>query len=360
MEGTETKERVIFVPKNKQYNSIEHEDLTALIATIKNQSETIKFISLRGNSYSKDFCIEFAKLLPNLKNLEGLDLSDSFVSRGKTEIPEALEAITQSLVGLEKFTKLDISNNAISVAGCKAISYYLERAQNLKVLHMGNGGIGIDGSTIVMKALQKGNVKLEVVSIARNRLENAGAKAMAEFLKENPAIREVHTFQNVIRKDGMVPLLDALADKKIEVLDISDNFIAEESVDKFCDFLQINETIRTLNVSDCNIDLKGSTKIVEALEKSKAILEKVGYNRNELRETKSAQQFLDTLLVKNPKMIRLDIVGNEFNKTTKEYYKTKAVGVQFLSVFESDEEDEEDNKEKEDDLVKAFGNLKIT
>ena len=51
---------------------------------------------------------------------------------------------------------------------------------------------------------------------------------------------------------------------------------------------------------------------------------------------------------------RLDIVGNEFRKAAKEYYREKVGESKYLSAFDSDEEDEE-----ETDLVKEFSDLTI-
>jgi len=94
-------------------------------------------------------------------------------------------------------------------------------------------------------------------------------------------------------------------------------------------------------------------KIVSAFEKSQASFHKLGFNRNELSDTESAKKLLDTLLARNPNIQRLDIQGNEFNKSTKQYYKEKAGEKNFLSAFESGDEDEEE------EITKAFGNLSL-
>lgn len=348
------KEKVILEAKKKSYETIEDPACQDVVKAIKDNKETINYISLQGNSYSKDFCLSFAELLKDTKNIERLNINDTFVSRLKEDIPPSIEAITGSLIGKTKFVALDISNNAVSVNGSQALTNFLENSPNLKVFLINNCGLGIQGSTILAGALKKGKVNLEVIAMARNRLENAGTIEIASALKGMDAIKEVHLFQDVIRKDGMVALLDALMDKKLKTLDISDNFINEESVEKFAEFLEKNETIENLNVSDCNVQKEDNEKIVAALEKSKAKLKRIGYGHNDLCDTEVAKRFLNTLIEKESNIQRLDIVGNEFRKAAKEYYREKVGESKYLSAFDSDEEDEE-----ETDLVKEFSDLTI-
>ena len=84
--------------------------------------------------------------------------------------------------------------------------------------------------------------------------------------------------------------------------------------------------------------------IIEALkESSVSNIEKFGYNYNELNG-KLANELLDAILEKSQKLTRLDIKGNEFKKSNKEYYektlKEKGFDTKILSKYESDDEDE--------------------
>lgn len=170
------------------------------------------------------------------------------------------------MIEVGKLAALDLSNNAVGPNGASAISGYLEKAVSLKKFLINNCGLGIQGATIIAEALKKGKINLEVIAMARNRLEDDGTKAIASALAEMPAIKEVHLFQDVIRKGGMIPLLESLMDKKLETLDIKDNFINEDSVGVFCNFLGKCESLVNLNVSDCNIQEDDNERIVEALK----------------------------------------------------------------------------------------------
>jgi len=90
-------------------------------------------------------------------------MNDCFVGRLKDEIPESLEFITKPLIA-KNLKKLDLSNNAVSIKGAEAIAPYLSKATSLETLLINNGGMGIDGVTIISKALAVGTPNLEVLA----------------------------------------------------------------------------------------------------------------------------------------------------------------------------------------------------
>jgi Ran GTPase-activating protein 1 len=353
MESLISTTKVSLASQKKTYETVDDEKCQDAIKAIQENKDTITYLGLSGNSYSKNFCEGFAKLIKACPNIERLNANDCFVSRLKDDIPFSLEYLTGALISQPKFIALDLSNNAVGPNGAQAISNFLENSPNLRVFLINNCGLGIQGSTIIANAFKKGKVNLEVLAMARNRLENPGTIAIASALESMDRIKEVYLFQDVIRKDGMVALLSALMTKNLDTLDISDNFINEESVEKFCEFLEKNESIKNLNVSDCNIQKDDNKRIVESLEKSKASLRRLGYNHNELSDVETAKRFIDALIKKNENFDRLDIVGNEFKKAAKEYYREKVGDKKYLSAFDSDDDDEES------ELVKEFSEMNI-
>lgn len=354
MQASSSNEQITFTSRKKNYETIEDAEIQETVKAIETNKEVVTYIGLAGNSYSKEFCEGLGNLIKSCPNIQRLNANDTFVSRKKDDIPPALSSLTGALIGKSKFYAIDLSNNAVGPNGAQALSNFLENSPNLKVFLINNCGLGIQGSTIIAESLKKGKVNLEVIAMARNRLENPGAAAIASALKEMNAIKEVYLFQDVIRKDGMVALLDALMDKKVTTLDICDNFINEESVEKFSEFLEKNDSLVNLNVSDCNIQKADNKRIVAAFEKNAAKIQRIGYNHNELSDVEDAKKFIDSLISKSEDLKRVDIVGNEFKKATKEYYRQKAEDKKYLSAFDSDEEDEEENA-----LAKEFSDMAI-
>lgn len=157
----------------------------------------------------------------------------------------------------------------------------------------------------------------------------------------------------------MLALLKSLADNchDLELLDIRDNFLKEETIELMGKLIQSCKNLKALNISDCNIEEDENDIIIEALEKSEVKLEKLGYNYAELNATQ-AKKLVDILLTRNSEFKRLDIKGNDFNSATQKYYKEKFDGKAGLSNFESDDEDEEE-QDPAAQLAKDFAKLHI-
>ncbi|EGR29208.1 ran gtpase-activating protein 1, putative [Ichthyophthirius multifiliis] len=317
--------------------------------------KNIQHMVLTGNSYSKNFCEQLGEYFKKSQNLIKIDIHDIFVTRLKTEIPEAISFLGNSLIG-KNITELDISDNAVNPFGAKALVPFLEQATNLKVFLINNGGLGIDGVITISQALSKGTPNLEKLSLTRNRAENEGAIALSKALPNLKKLKELIVFQDVIKKDGMINLLRSLAENcpELELLDVRDNFISEEAVIELVNLLKKTKNLKALNISDCNIQEKENTAIVEAIAISENKLVKLGYMYNELNDVQ-AKKLVDALVLKGTQLQQLDIKGNDLSELTQKYFKEKLKdNLSSLSKFESDDEDDEDQQ-----LIKDFAQLKI-
>lgn len=317
---------------------------------------------LTGNSYSKKFCEELGELFKKSTKLTRVDIHDTFVSRLKTELPEAIGFLGNGLIG-KNIIELDISDNAVNPFGAIALSPFLSQANSLKTFLINNAGLGIDGVKTISAALAIGTPNLERLALTRNRAENEGAIALANALPNLNKLKELVIFQDVVKKDGMVKLLSALTAncKDLELLDIRDNFLREEAVEEITKLIKACTKLTALNISDCNIEEDENDAIIEAIAESEAKIDKLGYNYAELNADQ-AKKLLDVLLKKGITITRLDIKGNDFSKSTRKFYQEKLSekGENFLnalSYFDSD--DEEEDHDPATQFVQDFANLKI-
>ncbi|EAS05158.1 Ran GTPase-activating protein (macronuclear) [Tetrahymena thermophila SB210] len=357
MEGNISKYVVRVRPdKEKKIEELSNLDKEEVETLEKNIENNIEHIVLTGNSYSKKFCEQIGELFKKSTKLTRVDVHDTFVSRLKTELPEAIGFLGNGLIG-KNIIELDISDNAVNPFGAIALSPFLEQATSLKVFLINNAGLGIDGVKTISAALAKGTPNLEKFAITRNRAENPGAIAIAEALPKLTKLKELIVFQDVIKKDGMLALLKSLATNcpDLELLDIRDNFLKEETIQEMANLIKVCKKLRALNISDCNIEEDENDIIIQALEESEVKLEKLGYNYAELNSNQ-AKKLIDILFSRNSELKRLDIKGNDFNSATQKYYKEKFGDKSGLSNFESDDEEEEDPAAQ---LVKDFANLHI-
>jgi len=97
-----------------------------------------------------------------------------FVGRLKADLPKSLSELVKALAG-KKIEFLDLSDNAFGPIGVQSFESLLKNCPTLKELHIENNGLGPEGAEMVAKALLESNIKLETLSISRNRLEDKGA-----------------------------------------------------------------------------------------------------------------------------------------------------------------------------------------
>lgn len=117
-----------------------------------------------------------------------------FTGRSKIEIPVTLKLLCDSLYTTGALlTELDLSDNAIGPVGFPGIEKFLssEAVFNLQTLNLNNCGMGsavINLSKCLSKCSKKAKetgrcLALKKIILGRNRLENAGAIAMAKAIK---------------------------------------------------------------------------------------------------------------------------------------------------------------------------------
>lgn len=99
-----------------------------------------------------------------------------------------------------------------------------------------------------------GAPQLKVFSISRNRAEDKGGKAIGLAVACMPQLIELHAFNDVIRNEGLTVILKCLLKcPLLEVLDIRDNHLREDSVVDMANLIKANKNLKDLNLADCNI-----------------------------------------------------------------------------------------------------------
>lgn len=153
----------------------------------------------------------------------------------------------------------------------------------------------------IAKALEEGDIPLKVLSMTRNRIEVKAAevgKAVAT-LKD---LEELIMFQNGIKEEGMVGLLEGLKSlEKIRKIDLCDNWFLGKSMDLLCEMIQNNKSLVELNVGDCNLGKSENKRILAAVKAADKAWVGFGYNYNEFSDPKMAKELV-TELVKGKKL----------------------------------------------------------
>merc|ERR1712174_43724 len=158
-----------------------------------------------------------------------------------------------------KLEKIDLSDNAFGPDGAKPCIPLLKSDScvgSLKELWFNNNGLGRGGVNIA-KAIKEANLAcqftypLEIFVAGRNRLENPGAKALANAINKLPKLKKFAVPQNGIRPAGIVALSNAIENcKTLEILDLSDNCMTYKGAIPMAKALKGLENLKEINFSD--------------------------------------------------------------------------------------------------------------
>ena len=315
---------------------------------------------MTGNSYGSQFFVELNELLKSVDTVKTLLLADIFTTR-KEDILVSCELIVQGFSN-KNIKFFDISNNALCPDGCKIIGKLFKTNQSIKYLWLNHVAFSRDGTEYISQAIEEAKMDLVSLQVNKNRMGEKGY-FFGRMLASQTNLKDLILYQNDL-KDGC--LLDHVKSikvlQKLEILDLSDNLFNSENFEVFCESLLYLKDLKTLNISDCNINPTQSKHFIKILDKFSefSCLEKFCYNYNEIDE-EDLKEFFDVLSrFKNLKNIECKI---ELEDEHIDYAKNVLEEIDEINlILESDEEmsieteNEEDVKKKEEQEFKDFLN----
>jgi hypothetical protein len=168
------------------------------------RANSLTELDLKGNGVGVEGGMVVAGLIPVMGALTSIDLSNNHLCGVRidhrdreigTYTADGIIAIADALRVNGALTKLSLARNKLKEAGTKAICEALEQNTTLKELDISgdrrrsNTG-GSAGAKHVAKMLRvKG--ALTKLSLARNQLEEAGTKSICEALEQNTTLKEL-------------------------------------------------------------------------------------------------------------------------------------------------------------------------
>ncbi|KAJ9575851.1 hypothetical protein L9F63_007309, partial [Diploptera punctata] len=317
---------VSFEGKALKLNS--EDDAKEVISAI-NCCENLHYLNLEGNTLGVDAAKGIAKALESHSEFKRALWKDMFTGRMKTEIPKALVRMNHGLVlAGAKLTELDLSDNAFGPIGVEGLVMLLQSdpCHTLQILKLNNNGLGISGGKMLARALldcynsSKQNGKalaLKVFIAGRNRLENEGAKALAEVFKTVGTLEEVAMPQNGIYHVGITALSEAFMNNpSLRVLNLNDNTVTAKGAGALASALPSLQKLEELNLGDCLLKTKGALLLAEALTEAHKELTAVHLGFNEIRARGGLE--LAKAMRNKEKLTVLDLGGNQFGENGRQ------------------------------------------
>ncbi|KIM54458.1 hypothetical protein SCLCIDRAFT_1221941 [Scleroderma citrinum Foug A] len=360
----------------------------------------IEEIYLGGNTIGVDASKAFAAFIDKIQGLRIADLSNIFIGRLITEIPQSLEALCTSLIPKTTLIEIDLNDNAFGERSVDPLLPLFAENTHFQILRLNNNGLGPAAGVRVANALrdsarrskalgQRSN--LRVVICGRNRLENGSASAFADAFAEHGTLEEVRMPQNGIWMAGIRELARGLSKcANLQYLDLQDNTFTDDTpeghsaVKAWADTLVHLPSLATLNLSDCVLSHDGEVpSILETLAMGSNLkLVDLQLQNNNL-DAKSVELLANSISTHLSGLKRLDLQANDADEEDEQYDMIREALSERggrLIVTEDDEEEEkatlaaqeeeeEEEKEEEtstptadkeaDDLANLLENIRI-
>ena len=341
-------------------------DLVEMISDIAKNKSEITSLELSHCSIGTECAKKLSEAISVCEKLASVNYRDLFVSRLKEDLPISLKYLMEAISN-KKISFLDLSDNAFGPTAIPSFDFFLRTCTNLEKLQLENNGLGPEGAEMVCNALlQNDQIKLKMLTINRNRLEEKGALALAKVIEKMKSLEHLEFYQNGISTKGMKNLFLALKENKnLEVLKINDNF-TKNALQDLIDIIPGFTKLKIIDISDSiteeDLGNKLGVELFKALSSIES-LEEIYCNYNEIINKNSQKEIFEYLKkFKNLKIVQLK--GNEINKTLMKNYE-KNLTIEKLECFSDnedeleEEEEEKDEKEKVDDLTKDIEKIDI-
>ncbi|XP_065820690.1 ran GTPase-activating protein 1a isoform X1 [Labrus bergylta] len=329
--------------------------------------EGLQALRLEGNTVGVEAARAIAKALETKNQFKCCHWSDMFTGRLRSEIPPALNSLGDALIlAGARLTVLDLSDNAFGPDGVKGIEKLLKSSAcfTLQELRLNNCGMGIGGGKILAAALSQCHEKssadgaplsLKVFVAGRNRLENDGAKALAQAFQVMGSLEEVHMPQNGINHPGVTALASAMKhNSNLRILNLNDNTFTEKGAIAMAQALKHLRSIQVINFGDCLVRPAGALAIAETVSEGLPILKELNLAFGEI--TEEAALAVARSVKDKDQLEKLDLNGNYLGedgcRAVKESMESVNMGALLGSLSEDEgepEDDEDEDDEEEED-----------
>ena len=223
----------------------------------------------------KNITIEGVELISEIvrtnKTLQKLDLSNNKLSDdGTITISDGLKNNTTLL-------ELNISHNNITNKAIKNITEFIQVNTTLKKLDLSYNILSDDGATLISSCLKCNNL-LEL-NISHNNITNKAIKNITEFIQVNTTLKKLDLSYNILSDDGATLISSCLKCNNLLELNISHNGITDKGTKEIAEAIEISLTLQNIDISRNHISVEGLVYFMEAV-KNNCTLQVVNITHN--------------------------------------------------------------------------------
>lgn len=316
------------------------------------EGSILKSLDLSNNALGEKGVRAFEKLLKSQSRLEKLYLMNDGISE------EAARAVSELIPSTENLKVLHFHNNMTGDEGALAIAELVRRSRLLEDFRCSSTRVGSDGGIALCEALET-CAHLKRLDLRDNMFGTEAGKALGEALKKcGSLITEIYLSYLNLEDEGAIAILNALKESAplLEVLDMAGNDISAEAASVLAECINEKQSLVKLNLSENELKDEGVIRIIAALESGHGQLKEVDFSTNSIR--RAGARVLAQAVVGKPGFKLLNLDGNFISEEGVDELKSifKADPSLLGSLDENDPEGNEyDNEEDDDEAEDADG-----
>uniref|UniRef100_A0A8D2JJT5 Leucine rich repeat containing 34 n=1 Tax=Sciurus vulgaris TaxID=55149 RepID=A0A8D2JJT5_SCIVU len=286
-----------------------------ILSEILQNHPFISGLDVRYNVLSDVGAYYAAKLLQTQRYLIYLNLMFNDIG------PEGGELIAKALHKNTTLKYLRMTGNKIENKGGMFFASMLQINSSLEKLDLGDCDLGMQ-TVIAFATVLTQNQAVKGINLNRPLLygeQEESTVHLGHMLKENHWLVELHICKHGIKNCGMQKLCDALyLNQSLRYLDISCNKITRDGMEYLADVLKSNTTLEVLDLSFNRIENAGVNCLSETLTSHNRSLKILSVVSNSIEG--EGLVALSQSMKTNPTLSNIYIWGNKFDEATCEAY----------------------------------------
>ena len=190
---------------------------------------------------------------------------------------EGIKLLMSSLLSLPHLIELDIMNINMVTNGAISLGKFLQQNTSLQSLNISLNDIGDDGMTAICNGLQLNNNKTKLVQLIAVSCSIQSTVNISKMLEINKTLKRLNISFNQIGDDGFASIVDALSGNTT-LTELEAAYHTEMGNSGSTSLLKLINTSKSLKIVTVSNKLRHSVPLQVVLENSTVIYDKYGAN----------------------------------------------------------------------------------
>ena len=166
-------------------------------------------------------------------------------------------------------TSASFTSNRLQLNSAEPLTHLLRTQASLHTLNLKHNQLGHQGAEQLAQCLRTNKV-LKHLDISCNNIGDNGAKSIGLMLQENSSLQSLFLGKNSIGPIGIESISEGLKNihSNLKSLSLDINKFGEDGAKHLAEGIQMNQSLTTLNIANCEIGPGGAHVIAQAINSS--------------------------------------------------------------------------------------------